>query len=409
MKRFALFLIITTLLISTYTTGVFAASSGTGTPAQKKVMFYLKPDISIELNGSRQVFKDANGKFVSPIVYNGTVYLPIRAISSIMKEPIEWDAGSKTIYIGRTLTYPVKSEAQISAQYAGAADQNDIASINELPMGMVTGYSKPDIFVMYDFVIQIFKDTNGITIYPLSYNGSTYLPIRAVSRLMNEPITWDGTAKLVSIGDDAEEETPEDPEENEDELDQQDEEEPDDQNEDLVDGQNGDLDDDQNGDLDDDQNGDLDEASDSDITTEPGVQNEDEMDDTVRLQLKDIYEREEALYYEASAKITNIRKASAEEKEAIAASASDNYLKAQAMTEEAKKIDQKDFTEQEKAASNKLITFAESNEYYILVLENIAYLAAEDSDYSMLADTFLYFAIEAQNAMRAAKELIIVQ
>ena len=400
MKRFALFLIITTLLISTYTTGVFAASSGTGAPVQKKVMFYLKPDISIELNGSRQVFKDANGKFVSPIVYNGTVYLPIRAVSSIMKEPIEWDAGSKTIYIGKTLTYPVKSEAKVSTQYAAAADQDDIASINELPMGMVTGYSKPDLFVMYDFVIQTFKDTNGITIYPLSYNGSTYLPIRAVSRLMNEPITWDGTAKLVSIGDDAEEEVTEEPEEDEDKVDQQDEEEPDNQNEDL--------DDDQTGDLDDDQTGDLDEESDSDTTTETDVQNEDEIDDTVRLQLKDIYEREEALYYEASAKITNIRKASAEEKEAIAASASDNYLKAQAMTEEAKKIDQKDFNEKEKAACNKLIAFAESNEYYILVLENIAYLAAEDSDYSMLADTFLYFAVEAQNAMRAAKDLIII-
>jgi len=84
-------------------------------------------------------------------------------------------------------------------------------------------------------------------------------------------------------------------------------------------------------------------------------------------------------------------------------------LNAQALTQEVKGIDQKDFSEEKKAACAKLQAFAESNEYYILVLENIAYLAAADSDYSMLADTFLYFAVEAQNAMRAARDLIIIQ
>ena len=386
MKRFALFLIITTLLISIYTTGVFAASSGTGAPVQKKVMFYLKPDISIELNGARQVFKDANGKLVSPIVYNGTAYLPLRAVSSIMKEPIQWDKGSKTIYIGRTLEYPVKSEAQISTKYAAAADQDDISSINELPTGMVIGYSKPDIFVMYDFVLQSFKDTNGVTIYPLNYDGSTYLPVRSISRLMNEPITWNSTDKLISI-DDGEEDA------DEEELDEQGEEVHQEPDEEEVEDQD-------------------EEEPDSEETIDPDTQNgEDqaEQDDTARVLLKDIFEREEALYYEASAKITKIKDASAEDRKTIAASTSDNYLKAQAMTAEAKEIDQSDFTVEEKEACEKLADFAESNEYYILILENIAYLAADDQDYSMLADTFLYFAVEAQNKMREARKLIIIE
>ena len=399
MKRFALFLIITTLLISIYTTGVFAASSGTGTPAQKKVMFYLKPDISIELNGARQVFKDANGKLVSPIVYNGTAYLPLRAVSSIMKEPIQWDKGSKTIYIGRTLEYPVKSEAQISTKYAAAADQDDISSINELPTGMVIGYSKPDIFVMYDFVLQSFKDTNGVTIYPLNYDGSTYLPVRSISRLMNEPITWNSTDKLISIGDGEEDG-------DEEALDEQDEEVQEDPDEEVQE------------DPDEEEVDECDEETpdenepDGEETIDPDTQNgEDqaEQDDTARVLLKDIFEREEALYYEASAKITKIKDASAEDRKTIAASTSDNYLKAQAMTAEAKEIDQSDFTVEEKEACEKLAAFAESNEYYILILENIAYLAADDQDYSMLADTFLYFAVEAQNKMREARKLIIIE
>ena len=366
MKRFVVIVITAALLFSTCITGAYA--NGTGALVQKKVMFYLKPDISIEINGVRQVFKDANGQMVYPIVYNGTAYLPIRAISAIMKEPVEWDGGSKSIYIGKTLKNPVKSEAIISADAVQEASRSDISFLKGEQPVLVTGYSKPDIFVMYDFVMQTFKDANDATVYPLNYNGSTYLPVRAASRLMNEPIVWDGTAKLISIGSG--------------------EEEPDE------------------------------EEVDEEITDEKDAEKEAEKaaakaaekaDKAAAALLKDLYEREEALYYEASAKITNIKKASADEKKAIAASASENYLNAQSLTMEIKSIKEDGFKDDRKAARAKLQTFAESNEYYILVLENIAYLAAADSDYSMLADTFLYFAVEAQNTMRAARELIIIE
>ncbi|GEM_PF-753840 len=363
MKRFALFVLTAVLLFSTSVTGAYA--DGSGVPVQKKVMFYLKPDIAIEINGVRQVFKDAYGQMVYPVVYNGTAYLPIRAISAIMREPVEWDGGSKSIYIGKTLKNPVKSEARISTDFVQEASRSDISFLSGIQPSLVTGYSKPDILVMYDFVIQTFKDVNGTTVYPVNYNGSTYLPVRAASRLMNAPIVWDGTAKLISISVTEEEPV----------VEEQDEEKPD-----------------------------------KEMTEEEAEKKAAEkIDKEAAATLKDLYEREEALYYEASAKITNIKKATAEEKNAIAASASENYLNAQALTQEVKGIDQKDFSDQRKTACVKLQAFAESNEYYILLLENIAYLAAADSDYSMLADTFLYFAVEAQNAMRAARDLIIVK
>jgi hypothetical protein len=350
MRRFAIIVTAIALLFSTCVSEIYAAAPENGTSTQKKVIFYLKPDISVELNEVRQVFKDANGQAVYPIIYNGTAYLPVRAVSALMKEPVEWDGGSKTVYIGKTLTYPVKSEAPIPSDAAAPAEESDLEAASEMQPTLVTGYSKFDVLVMYDFEIQTFKDANGITVYPLNYNGSTYLPIRAISGLMDEPITWDGTAKKISIGDGEEEEpVVEEPEED-----------------------------------------------------DPAVNEDSAME-----QITDIYNSEEALYYEASAKISNIKEASAEQKQAIAASASDNYLKAQSLTIDVKEIDQTDFTEKQQKAYDKLLAFAESNEYYILVLENIAYLAASDSDYSMLADTFLYFALDAQTKMEDARKLII--
>ncbi len=348
MRRFAIIVTVLALLISTCFSEAFAATSDSGSSAQKKIMFYLKPDISVELNGVRQVFKDANGQTVYPIIYNGTAYLPVRAVSALMKEPVEWDSGSKTVYIGKTLTYPVKSAAPIPTDAAAPAEESDISVSQGMAPTLVTGYSRPSVLIMYDFEIQTFKDANGVTVYPLNYNGSTYLPIRAISGLMDEPITWDGTAKRISIGDGEEEEPAV--------------EEPD----------------------------------------EPAVKK-----DSVMEKISDIYDSEEALYYEASAKISSIKNASSEQKQAIAASASDNYQKAQTLTQDVKDIDQKNFTGKQQAAYDNLLAFAESNEYYILVLENIAYLAASDSDYSMLADTFLYFALDAQTKMEEAKKLIV--
>jgi hypothetical protein len=336
MKRVAIFII--ALLFSTSVCIVEAA------PAPKQVMFWIKPDISVELNAVRLVFKDVNGQTVYPIIYNGTTYLPVRAVSALMNEPVEWDASSKTVYIGRTLRSPVKSRELISRNSAVPATDSDITAAKLRQPAMAQGYSKPDIFVMYDFEAQTFQDTSGQTVYPLNYEGSVYLPLRAVSRLMGEPVLWDNAAGKISIGNG-----------NEEELGEEKPEEPSD----------------------------------------------------ASMALREFFEGEETLYYEASAKITSVKSATEEEKQAIATSASANYMQARLTTLEVKGMDQDEFTEEEATAYDALLAFAESNEYYLLVLENIAYLAVGDQDYSMLADTFLYFALEAQVKMGETRELIV--
>lgn len=89
MKRLAIFITAFALLFSTTIASAYATISGYETPVQKKAVFYLKPDITVEMNGARQIFKDANGQIVYPIIYNGSTYLPVRAMSALMKEPIE--------------------------------------------------------------------------------------------------------------------------------------------------------------------------------------------------------------------------------------------------------------------------------------------------------------------------------
>ncbi|MDD3169775.1 MAG: hypothetical protein PHC91_10000 [Eubacteriales bacterium] len=344
MKRVVVFLFIFVVFLSC-SFGAYADDPrGLASPKQEKILISIKPDITIELDGVKQKFKDANGRTVYPVIYSGSTYLPVRAISGLLNKSIEWDSSSKTVFIGKTLSDPsgtgsIRDSRLSSGQsYAGAG----IAKPE-----YVSAYVKPDILIMYDFVPQSFSDANNRRVYPIIYNGTTYLPVRGISDMMDMTISWDAIVKKVCIEgcDPPEEELPE---------------------------------------------------------TESMA--EDEEPSLVLKTLRGIFEKEELLYYEASSKTMGLKSASSlEEKQQIAAKISENLKTAQGLTLEMAAMDTSSYTEKEKTAFDRTKAFIESTEYYILILENIAYLAAQDSDYSMLAETFLYFAMESQTKMEEAR------
>lgn len=70
------------------------------------------------------------------------------------------------------------------------------------------GATFKDISVMYNNIklvvdgktIEFGKDTAGNNIEPFIYNGSTYLPVRAVGEALNKRVDWDGKTGTVYIG-----------------------------------------------------------------------------------------------------------------------------------------------------------------------------------------------------------------
>lgn len=44
---------------------------------------------------------DANGNPVEAFVYNGTTYLPVRAVSNALDVPVQWDGKTSSVYLGK--------------------------------------------------------------------------------------------------------------------------------------------------------------------------------------------------------------------------------------------------------------------------------------------------------------------
>lgn len=68
--------------------------------ALQEVKAFLNHEITFVLNGAKWQPTDANGKNVDPITYNGTTYVPLRAVSQALGTPVEYDGAKKQVVLG---------------------------------------------------------------------------------------------------------------------------------------------------------------------------------------------------------------------------------------------------------------------------------------------------------------------
>ena len=79
----------------------FAAGAAAADTLQK-ITAYLDSGITITLDGEAQVLKDASGTRLYPITYNGSTYLPVRAVAGLAGLEVVWDQATKTVQLGQS-------------------------------------------------------------------------------------------------------------------------------------------------------------------------------------------------------------------------------------------------------------------------------------------------------------------
>lgn len=97
-------------------TGILAVSAVAASGAvRQKIEAELRPDIVVKVNGKTQTYQGHDGKAQYAISYNGTTYLPVRAVGEAVGMDVDWDSKTQTVSLTATTTNGV-----------GTASTNDI-------------------------------------------------------------------------------------------------------------------------------------------------------------------------------------------------------------------------------------------------------------------------------------------
>ena len=84
----------------------------------QNVVATFRPDITLKVNGTTYNVRDTNGNLVSPLLYNGTTYLPLSALGRMLDADVSWDASTNTVII---------NDADTASDYIGETKAKDIA------------------------------------------------------------------------------------------------------------------------------------------------------------------------------------------------------------------------------------------------------------------------------------------
>lgn len=139
--------------------------------------------IKIFVDGTAVIPTDAAGNPVEPFICDGTTYLPVRAVARALGLSVAWDEGTGTV----------------SLTSGGTADPGSgtAAATNGTKTITVT---RRDIRIAIDGAVITPTDAAGAAVEPFIYDGTTYLPVRAVASALGVAVGWDEATSSVYLG-----------------------------------------------------------------------------------------------------------------------------------------------------------------------------------------------------------------
>jgi hypothetical protein len=99
--RKSIFALIAVTMLAFSIVGTTYASSGA---ASIDIQY---SNISIVIDGAKLTPKDSNGNLVEPFSYNGTIYLPARALGEALGKTVSWNGDTATATIGTPVSNSV--------------------------------------------------------------------------------------------------------------------------------------------------------------------------------------------------------------------------------------------------------------------------------------------------------------
>ena len=77
-------------------------SAGVAIAATERNISVIFRDIRLVVNGQQVTPRDAQGNIVEPFIWQGSTFLPVRAVGEALGMPVSWDGATSTVYVGAT-------------------------------------------------------------------------------------------------------------------------------------------------------------------------------------------------------------------------------------------------------------------------------------------------------------------
>jgi len=138
--------------------------------------------INITIDGKELIPVDAAGRSVEPFIYNGTTYLPVRGVANALDLSVDWDSDTNTVLLtsGGTAITPVEKA------------KSSHSTVSE-------SITYRDIQILLNGEKLIPKGADGSIVEPFIMDGTTYLPVRAVSEALALFVDWNNETDTVIL------------------------------------------------------------------------------------------------------------------------------------------------------------------------------------------------------------------
>jgi hypothetical protein len=193
MEKKVLTAILTVFIIAT------TAVTATAITASRTIQATLSPDVTIVFDGKAWEMYDVNENQVYPILYNGTTYVPIRAVSEMLGLVVMWDNDSRTVQITSSVSNAQKS--LLSATDAGTRTTSGnvsrwmkVRNVEELP-GAYSDGLKTDFLSATRLQTRTMFTLDGRynTLEFTAHNTSNYSAIVRVIDASDGTVLWSAT------------------------------------------------------------------------------------------------------------------------------------------------------------------------------------------------------------------------
>ena len=79
---------------------IFMTSISTYALVESKTIIASYNNLKIYIDEKLMTPKDVNGNVAEPFIYNGTTYIPIRAVGEAFGKSVSWDGSTSSVYVG---------------------------------------------------------------------------------------------------------------------------------------------------------------------------------------------------------------------------------------------------------------------------------------------------------------------